>query len=304
MFIKQLVITFAIFIYFSNLLISYELKIISKVDDEIITNIDLENQIKYFSIINLNLNNLNQLELLELSKNSIVREIIKKKETDKYISIKEQNQLGDKLIEQNYLNLGFEDKKEYLKFIKKKGLNLEFIKEKLILEHLWNTLVYKKFKEKLKINKIEIKKRVILNNKNKEKINEFNISEILIDFDTDFDELKRFIENHGFEAAAAKYSISDSSSIGGNLGWININNLTQTLQKKISSLKIGQSTDPIKIPNGILILKINSKREIKSKFDLNEAIDKQILFEQNRQLKEFSINYYKKLRQNTIINEY
>ena len=81
-------------------------------------------------------------------------------------------------------------------------------------------------------------------------------------------------------------------------------NLSREFQEKIYSLKIGEHTEPIKIPSGNLILRLNSKREIKDQFDLDKETKKQIIFEQNRQLNSFSLNYFNKLKQNAIINEY
>ena len=49
---------------------------------------------------------------------------------------------------------------------------------------------------------------------------------------------------------------------------------------------------PLKIPNGTIILKLNSKREINSEIDLDQEIRKQLIYEKNRQLKSFSLNYY------------
>ena len=68
-----------IFILISINIYAKEIKIISKINNEIITNIDLENQIKYLLIINNNLKNLSRKDLIELSKNSLIREILKKK---------------------------------------------------------------------------------------------------------------------------------------------------------------------------------------------------------------------------------
>ena len=113
-----------------------------------------------------------------------------------------------------------------------------------------------------------------------------------------------FINNYGFEAAASKYSISDTSTNGGKIGWIRNNNLNEKLKKKISNLDEGQISSPIKIPNGNLLIKLNKKKEIKSNIDLDLEIKKQISFEQNRQLNSFSLNFYKKIKQNSTINEY
>ena len=293
-----------VFILYPSNIFSKEIKIISKINNEIITNIDLENQIKYLLITNSNLKGLSRKELIELSKKSLIREVIKKREIKKFISVSEKSNLEEKIIKQNYTSLGFENISDYKSFLQAKGISLELVKSKLVTEQLWNTLIYEKFKEKVKINENEIKKKIILYKSKQKKPYEFNVSEILFAFDISLNEINAFIKKYGFESAAAKFSISDTSSKGGEIGWVRLSNLSQEFQKKIYSLKIGEHTEPIKIPSGNLILKLNSKREIKDQFDLDKETKKQIIFEQNRQLNSFSLNYYNKLKQNTIINEY
>ena len=283
---------------------SKEIKIISKINNEIITNIDLENQIKYLLITNSNLQDLSRKELIELSKKSLIREVIKKREINKFISVSEKSNLEEKVIKRNYTNLGFNNISDYKSFLQGKGISLEFVKSKLVIEQLWNTLIYEKFREKVKINEDEIKKKIIIYKSKQKKLYEYNLSEILFDFDVSLNEINSFIKKYGFESAVVKFSISDTSSKEGEIGWVRLSNLSQEFQKKIYSLKIGEYTEPIKIPSGNLILKLNSKREIKDQFDLDKEIKKQIIFEQNRQLNSFSLNYFNKLKQNTIINEY
>ena len=293
-----------IFILISINIYSKEIKIISKINNEIITNIDLEHQITYLLITNSSLKDLDKKDLIELSKNSLINEILKKKEIDKFLSINEKSSLGEKLVKQNYMSLGFDNKSDYKSFLERKGVSLELVKNKLIIEQLWNTLIYEKFKEKVKINENEIKKKIKIYKNQKKKLYEFNVSEILFTFDVSFNEVNEFIKKYGFKSAAVKFSISDTSSKGGEIGWVKLTNLSQEFQEKIYSLKIGEHTEPIKIPSGNLILKLNSKREIKDQFDLDKETKKQIIFEQNRQLNSFSLNYFNKLKQNAIINEY
>ena len=293
-----------IFVLIPISVFSKEIKIISKIDNEIITNVDLENQIKYLLITNSNLKDLNRKDLIELSKNSLINEILKKKEIDKFLSINEKSSLGEKLVKQNYMSLGFDNKSDYESFLERKGISLELVKSKLVIEKLWNTLIYEKFKEKVKINENQIKKKIKIYKNQQKKLYEFNVSEILFDFDENFNEINAFIKKYGFRSAAVKFSISDTSSKGGEIGWVKLTNLSQEFQEKIYSLKIGEHTEPIKIPSGNLILKLNSKKEIKDQFDLDKETKKQIIFEQNRQLNSFSLNYYNKLKQNAIINEY
>tara|TARA_B100001027_G_C16007521_1_gene215422 strand:- start:194 stop:514 length:321 start_codon:yes stop_codon:yes gene_type:complete len=105
-------------------------------------------------------------------------------------------------------------------------------------------------------------------------------------------------------SAANKYSISDTSSSGGKIGWIKMSSLNEKLKIQISKLKKEQISDPIQIPNGKLLIKINDIKELKNQINIEKEIKRQINFEKNRQLKNLSLNYYKKLKQNKIINEY
>ena len=283
---------------------SSEVKIVSKVNNKILTNIDIENESKYLLILNSNLKNLNKNELYELSKNSLIRQIIKKEEVEKRFNLEKNSELSEKLLKKNYTALGFKNEEKYSNFLIKEGLNIEFLKEKLLIERLWNSLIYEKFKNKIKIDQSIIKNEVQNLINNQEKIYEYNLSEILFDYKTNNKELFDFIDNYGFEAAASKYSISDTSSNGGKIGWIKNSNLNEKLKKQISNLSEGQISKPIKIPNGNLLIKLNQKKEIKSKINLDLEIKKQIKLEQNRQLNNFSLNFYKKLKQNSTINEY
>ncbi len=301
---KKIIFFLIIFFVHSNFINSSEVKIVIKVNNEILTNIDIENESKYQIILNTNLKNLGKDELYTLSKNSLVRQILKKEEVIKYFKIEEYSDLGEKLLKENYTARGFENKEKYSNFLDKEGFGIEILKEKLLLERLWNFLIYEKFKNKIKIDENEIKNKVETFIKNREKVYEYKLSEILFDLNTDYKKLIDFIDKYGFEAAASKYSISDTSVNGGKIGWIKNNNLSEELKKRISNLNEGQISEPIKIQNGNLLIKLNQKRELESKINPEVEIKRQIKFEQNRQLNSFSLNFYKKIKQNSTINEY
>jgi len=220
--IKKIIFFFIIFFFQINSINSYEVKIVTKVNNEILTNTDIFNEAKYLLILNTNLKNLNKNELYELSKNSLIRQILKKEEVTKYFKLEKHSELGEKLIKENYTALGYENKEKYSNFLKKEGFSIEILKEKLLIERLWNSLIYEKFKNKIKINEDEIKNRVEAFINSQEKVYEYNLSEILFDLNTDYKQLIDFIDNYSFEAAASKYSISDSSVNGGKVGWIKV----------------------------------------------------------------------------------
>ena len=208
------------------------------------------------------------------------------------------------MLQENYITLGFDNKEKFTNFLKKKGFSIEILKEKLLIERLWNSLIYEKFKNKIKIDETKIKNKIKKLINSQEKIYEYNLSEILFDLNTDYNQLIDFTDKYGFEAAASKYSISDTSTNGGKIGWIKSNNLTEIMRKQISKLSEGEISKPIEIPNGNLLIKLNKKRELENEINFDLEIKKQINIEQSRQLNSFSLNFYKKLKQNSIIYEY
>ena len=69
-------------IFFSLINFSYskiQLKIIMKIDNEIITSHDIEKEINYLKALNPKLNQIDENDLLIIAKRATVREFIKKK---------------------------------------------------------------------------------------------------------------------------------------------------------------------------------------------------------------------------------
>ena len=305
--IKILKIFFIFLIQFSsNVLIAAENKILFKVDNEIITTIDILNEIKYLKLFNKNFKNLEEIKIFEISKNSMIREKIKE------IDLK--NRLTSLNIDDNTLNslilnqtrkIGFSNIKEFKNFLKKNSLEFETIKYKFLIEILWNQFIYEKFIDEVKINKTDIKKKILSNNKQIE----FHLSEIIFDIKNKNDLKKRLeliqkdIKIKGFENAALIHGISDSANNGGDIGWINLSSLNPKLKKEIEKLEINAFTDPIVIPGGFIILKLKNKREVEREINIDEEIDKIVKQKVNEQLNQFSIIYFNKVKKNIQINE-
>ena len=132
-------------ILFYNFTFSQEIIIVSKVNDEIITNIDIENEKKYLLLLNNNLEKLTEDEILNLAKNSLIREKVKKKEIDR-LFVKQNENVENKITKNFYNKLGFDKEKNFIDFLKKKEINYESLKEKIVLEALWNQIIFNKFK--------------------------------------------------------------------------------------------------------------------------------------------------------------
>ena len=177
----------------------------------------------------------------------------------------------------------------------------------MIIETLWNQLIYRIYNKRIRIDESSIKKKIIEYYNSKDKKYEYQLSEIVIsnekNFKSNYKEILKYIKEFGFKVAANKYSKSDTSKYGGDIGWIKGTRLSNNVKNIISNIKIGEISKPIQVSNGYLILKINNKREIIEQFDLEKELKQQINFEKNRQLNQFSLNYYKKLKKNINIYE-
>lgn len=232
-----------------------ESKIVLKIDNKIITNLDIKKEGKYLSSLNNNFSNLSSSQIYDISKNSLVREKIKEKYISKYF---EQTIIEEKTLNNYIVNLfkkiDLKSIEEFENYLNKNNLNLNYVKNKINIELMWNRLIYYKYKSKLKIDADEIKKK--LSNAEIIQSKKFFLQEILFEIkekekiDKKYQEIKNEILNSSFGKAALLYSLSDTSANNGNIGWINESSLNQNILKKINTLKIGDFSDPITVPGG------------------------------------------------------
>ena len=277
-----------------------------KIGNEILTNIDIEKEQDYLIALNNSLKEVPKSQLKEIARNSIIKEMIKKNELLKYYNLQEANKYGDQIFQDFILTLNFKSEKEFKLYLESYDLNIEDIKEKLKIEALWNELIFKKFNGQVSINKKEMENKL---KSQKKFIIEYNLSEILFELtgseilDEKYDLIKKNINNSGFKNSANLFSISDSSKFGGQIGWISEAQLNETMLNEVKSLKINQITKPIQASSGYLILKLNNKKKKEVTIDIKKALNRIASQERNRQLNQFSLIYYNKIKQNIFISE-
>ncbi len=307
---NKIVYFFIVFLFINliNQAKSIENKILVKVDNEIITTLDILNEANYLKSLNKNIQNLDKDKLFSVAKESLIREKIKKNEILNHTNKIEPNKdLINNLLKSIYTRLGLKSKKEFQNYIENFDVPISEIENKIAIETLWNELIYLKFSNKIKINKEELKKKLLM--KNNKIINNYLLSEILFsisdnsEFEKKLNKIKKNIDENGFENAALINSISDSSKLGGKLGWIKENSLNIEIQKKIKNLKIGDYTDPILTPGGFLILKIDNIKIENIEIDIETELKNSIRTETNKQLNQYSNIYFKKIKKNFQINE-
>ncbi len=309
--IKNIILNFVyvfilIFLSINSASSGNKIKIELQIGSEILTNIDFLNEKNYLIALNNNLKTLPKNQLKRISKESLIREKIKKIELLKFYDFEKADKYTDQLLSDFYKKLNFENEDEFNSYLINYNLNISDIKEKLKIETLWNEMIFQKYNNQIKIDKEKIKTKI----KNQKKIlKEYNLSEILFQLNPDEKLLDKYnlilqnIENSGFKNSANIFSISDSSKFGGEIGWINQNQLNDNLLKEIENLNIDKLTKPIQTSSGYLIIKLNNKREKEKELDFERTFKQMITEEKNRQLNQFSLIYFNKIKQNTFISE-
>ena len=307
--IKIVIILLISFLYHINSY-GYLIEIKVKVKDQIITNIDIENEINYLIFLNPKLKNLEIKKVNRIAKDSLITEIIKRNELENFINFEEKSNLVNIIEKQLYMKKNIKDKNEFKKILRDRNLDYEKIKEKLYIEAIWNQYIYNKYSKNLIIDKDDLKKKIKNQLKKTEKKYEYNLSEIFFREEIDIDnknkisEIYKSINNIGFENTANIYSISNSAKNGGLIGWINELQISKIINENLNKLRLDEISEPIKIGNAYIIIKLNDKKELTNNIDINKELEKLINSERNRQLNNFSIIFYKRLKKNIEINEY
>ena len=308
--IKKVFIFVAIINLLSSTLIAEDrYEIVVSIDNKVITNFDIQKEINYLLALNPSLNNLPKKQIYEIAKESLVREEIKEKEILKYYNINYKDPELSLLIENIYNRLNIANENEFNKYLSNFDLSIEIISAKLAIEKAWNRLIFEKFNQFINLDELRLKKELEKNLSQPQTQNRYLISEILFQSkdDKEYQEIlrniKKTIEENSFETAASIYSISDSSKNGGEIGWVNKNEISDTIYNVLNKLSIGQFTQPIKIASGFLIIYLNDIKKEEQEFNVDEELKKMIISEKNRQFNEFSIIHFKKIEQQIFINE-
>ena len=248
-----------------------EIQIKYKIDDQIITNVDILNEKNYLIFLRPNLKNISNKDILKISVNSLIKEIIKKKELDKIFK-KNDNSKFINEVKKNLLAFKkVKNESELKELIETNNISYEEVIEKIKYESLWNEFIYKKYSSYVKIDETVLKKK-LKTKMLKTKKYEYNLSEILFEVEpkenlkNKYKKISDYINFNDFKAAAARYSISDSSNKGGEIGWVKETLLSNEINNILSKMNENEISNPIKYPNGYLILKINKKKKNKTSY--------------------------------------
>ena len=276
------------------------------VGNQAITKSDIVNEIKVILILNnISYSDDRRQELQEMAIKASVKRVIKEAELKKYNFLdyskndyfNELNRLADRI------NMDVETLK---RICAANNLDFLIVEQQIITELLWNSLIFHLYKNRLSINLNEIEDQLKLN-QNKQNISEFLMSEIVIksvaqeEFESKINEIKNKIEIDGFENTAMKESISQTSINGGDLGWLNENEISKKFRSKIFNTPIGGISEPIILQEGILIFKVRDKRDKKNEMNLEELKDELVNAEKAKILNMYAISHYDTLRRSVTV---
>ena len=284
--------------------------ILTIINNEPITNIDVFNEAKYLAALNPKIQNLDKKKILSIAKESLIKEKIKKNELSKFFTLGEKNDFLDDMIKNFYKRLKFSNLKEFESYLESFDLSLNIVTKKIEIETKWNELVFLKYNNQVEIDVEKLKKQIASKNSTVQEKELYFLYEILFSaenkskYEKVYKKIVKSINEIGFKNTANLYSISDSAKFGGELGWVNKQNLNKKIIEKIENLQTGKISEPIPIPGGYMILKIEDKKKEKiEKKNPKEELNKLIQIEKNKKLNEFSLIYFNKVKVGTnIIN--
>ena len=288
---------------------SAEINIKFMINDQIVTNIDIINEKNYLIFLRPELKKVSDDDLLKIAENSLIRETIKKRELDIIFKNLDNLMFIDEIKKNLFKFKNVNNESDFKILLKKENVEYKKVLERIKYEALWSEYIYKKYNSLLRIDQKNLKKKLRAKISNNKKF-EYNLSEILFEIDgkssreDKFKEIIAYIKNNSFKTAASKFSVSNSSNKGGEIGWVKETVLSEELNKILKKMQINGISKPIRHPNGFLLIKINNKRELKQILNFDEELKDLINFERSKQLNQYSLMHYKKLKQNSKINEY
>ena len=300
-----LIIIFILNIYSLDVLAKQEAKILFRINNEIITNLDIKKEAQYLIALNNELMSMEKNKILELSKNSLIREKIKIIELKKNYDLNRENKKIELILTNFYKKLNFNNVSEFKNYLSNYGITYGEVKNKIKIESMWNSLIYTRFNDQVVIDLKKLKKKIKTEYSNEEEV--YLLSEILFsiknvnEFDEKYKLIKESITKTGFKNTANIYSVSDSSKLGGKIGWIKKSQLSNVIKNEIEKINMGEVSRPIKIVNGYIILKLEDKKIEKKEVNFDKKLKELINYERNKQLNQFSILYFNKIKINQTI---
>ena len=307
---KKIVFFFTIIIFnFIFEIANSNIFIKAKVNNEIITNIDVKNEKNYLLALNPNLRRLSEENINRYAIDSLINERIKRMEIERRYEITVNKDVIKKIIYDLYSKIGISDVETFKQYLSNNSINLDLVKKKISIEVAWNDYIVNRFNNIILVDEAKIRKKINqLSETNS--VENILLSEIIFTvkenekLEKKFSTIKDSINNIGFEETAKLYSVSESKKNGGEIGWVYKSQLSDKFSNEIDKINVGEFTSPITTPGGFIILKVINKKKELLQIDKDKQFKKAVNFEKNRQLTMYSTLHYKRIYNKAVINEF
>ena len=152
---RNIYIIFTLLLCFINKnLFATENKILFKVNNEIITTVDIKNEIKYLKAINNNISALSSEQLLDIAKKTLINERVKK---NKILTFIEKIEIEEKFLDPIILGIAsqnnLKNKDELKNYLKINNIQYSYMLNKLTINAFWNQIIIDNFSSKVIIDK-------------------------------------------------------------------------------------------------------------------------------------------------------
>ena len=194
------------------------------------------------------------------------------------------------------------------KLFNDRNLNLEFYLDEVKTEISWQALIFELYNDKIDIDDNEVDKELNEMIKDQKNIEEFKLAEIEILLENNskdnnrLDEVVKQIKLVGFENAAIKFSTSSSALDGGEIGWINLKSLSDSVRNLIIEMKPGEISKPLIKSNSVMIFKLLDKRKLNvNDVDIKKIREGIISIMKNELFNLYSNSHLSKLKNDAFI---
>ena len=303
------IIIISIFFCFKFSFVNSEIFIKAKIDNQILTNYDINNEKNYLLALNPNLRNLSEKDIDRYAMDSLINENIKKIEIEKKFEILQNKDIIKKIIADLYSGIGISGINEFKDHLKNYNIDLELVENKISIEVAWNDYIFNKFNRSVVIDEGKIRNKIKELSK-KNKVENILLSEIIFtineneNLENKLDKIKNSIDKIGFEETAKIYSVSESKKNGGKIGWVYKTQLSNKISKQFEKVNVGELTNAITTPGGFILLKVVDRKNELLEINEDDQFNKAVNFEKNRQLTMYSTLYYKRVYNKSVINEF
>ncbi|MEM8826555.1 MAG: peptidylprolyl isomerase [Pseudomonadota bacterium] len=155
-------------------------------------------------------------------------------------------------------------------FLKERGTSRVAIRQQIHAELAWQRLLRRRVQPLVNVGDDEVESLMARMEASKGE-DEFRIGELVL-FTTPetaaqtMTQAEQIVgqlrQGASFVAYSRQYSQSSTATLGGDLGWVRLEQLPPELQPIVAQLPEGQMTNPVQIPGAIVILALIDKRQV------------------------------------------